>query len=209
MLSDVICSKCQRWCVVSNREIPLPFICDSCLEPSAPQPQPECDSCACDKESVEATTRVIEDLQQQLEAERATILKLEAEKADLQEKITSAGPHLDRFGLVLGGAIVKIKQLAEQNEVLGKRCFHQGETIIDYFARNSQLQRELAEAHASEEKNFKTIAKLMREVDVLRSSNDFIRKAMKNFYNQWRAARTEIADLEKKARRPWWWGGSK
>jgi hypothetical protein len=98
------CENCQDVVEVTAKTVVAPFICSVCVNDATPSPafvpctNPGCDDCAdkmyatptydpCDTATVENTTLLIEDLQQQLHDERASIVALEAELATAKEAL--------------------------------------------------------------------------------------------------------------------------
>lgn len=73
-MTTLICTKCQSAVDVTGRSVTLSFICDSCQR--------------FDEVSVEATTKIIDDITAQLEAERQTVMAGESRIVELGTQIT-------------------------------------------------------------------------------------------------------------------------
>jgi endogenous inhibitor of DNA gyrase (YacG/DUF329 family) len=103
----------------------------------------------CSESSVEATTQLIDDLNAQLESERATVIEtkeLLAKTEDLLLKQTS-------YCEVLGDQLAENSQ--NTTSVIGRN--------IDLLAEIDELKTELEESHTQEEKCYKTIAVLLNQ----------------------------------------------
>jgi endogenous inhibitor of DNA gyrase (YacG/DUF329 family) len=89
----------------------------------------------CSESSVEATTQLIDDLNAQLESERAMVMELEAQRAVWEKK--DQDQCVDNFNL------------------LGRN--------IELLAEIDELKAELEKTHTQEEKCYKTIAVLLNQ----------------------------------------------
>jgi hypothetical protein len=118
MMTTVVCSKCLEPTIITNRSVGLPFVCESCADvddpevtefyqniapantnslvgaaaagdPVAQQALLDANQTDCDTATVENTNLLIEDLQEQLTAERETIVVLGERIANLDELATA------------------------------------------------------------------------------------------------------------------------
>ena len=76
------CEECREIIGVTGRTVNAPFVCDECVRNTLPT---SCDPC--DTASIENTTLLIEDLQQQLQNARQTIIILKTQNAFLNGRV--------------------------------------------------------------------------------------------------------------------------
>ena len=146
-ISTLICTKCQSAVAVTGRIVTLPFICDSCLCIQGPSDGPgyfKCSipSCYCQNDpnyresspliatealdcsdaSVEATTKIIDDLTAQLESERQTVMTGEGRIAELEAQLLATVTGLSNlFGRNIE-LLAEVDELdAELDEALAKK----------------------------------------------------------------------------------------
>lgn len=105
---------------------------------------------ACDTTSVENTTLLIEDLQQQLADERATIVALEAEKENLEQQVLNQADliklqegHIDQDLSALVRLMREKDGLKQQVELLDQRNLRQHKSIAIYQDREDVLVKQL------------------------------------------------------------------
>lgn len=140
-MTTLICTKCQSAVAVTGRSVTLPFICDSCscIQGSSDGPGyfkcsiPSCycqndpnyresspliatEAPSCGDASVEATTKIIDDLTAQLEAERQTVMTGEGRIVELGTQITD----LCDQNIELLATIDKLKS---EVEISHRQCF--------------------------------------------------------------------------------------
>jgi hypothetical protein len=77
----------------------------------------------CDTASVENTTLLIEDLQQQLQDERAVVVALEGQVQNQADLIKQQEGHIDQDLTTIAGLLKDRSRLAAQAEALGKEKF--------------------------------------------------------------------------------------
>ena len=164
-LSTLICTKCQSAVAVTGRIVTLPFICDSCSQrfdalgaaltfkcsipscfcqndPNYKESNPLIATEApCGDASVEATTKIIDDLTAQLEAERQTVMtgegriaKLEAQLLEVKEEYTKLQGYCGDLGNYIQDDRTQIAGLFGRN--------------IELLAEIDELDAELDEALA-------------------------------------------------------------
>ena len=153
-LSTLICTKCQSAVAVTGRSVTLPFICDSCSQrfdaldvsdgpgyfkcsipscfcqndPNYKESSPliATEAPSCGDASVEATTKIIDDLTAQLEAERQTVMTGEGRIAELEAQLIDAKDEYTKLqGYLFGRNIELLAEIdeldAELDEALAKK----------------------------------------------------------------------------------------
>ena len=178
-LSTLICTKCQCAIAVSDRSVVLPFVCNYCTQRAdalavitkkcgnpncvchnnplfsddLPSEPTDCKDISVEEimaPQVALTNAVmIDDLNTQLESERATVIEtkeLLAKTEDLLLKQTS-------YCEVLGDQLAGNSQ--NTTSVIGRN--------IELLAEIDELKAELEESHTQEEKCYKTIAVLLNQ----------------------------------------------
>lgn len=179
----VECENCHDVVEVTAKTVVAPFVCSVCVNDATPTPVadandmvdgeslPEHD--ACDTATVENTTLLIEDLQQQLADERASIIALEAENAKLKQDsvermtqiqnqadtIKEQEGHIDQdlraIFLLMGERTSLAKQL-HNAELVGVKLGEEfAKSLFQFSAQADELKKFQATVKLLDERNLR------------------------------------------------------
>jgi predicted nucleic acid-binding Zn-ribbon protein len=243
------CSKCGDIVETTAKTVVAPFVCNQCTDVCGPEkcvfgsqscvdahkrlttpttgPFATADEVrksesfdSCDTATVENTTLLIEDLQQQLQDERATVIALEAENAklkldyvermtqiaDLKAEVTQTKEIYNHVNDELVIARQNFIEAHEQITAMGVEKFEVSKTMIGwvraYFnqvalldSRNGRLQKEISLLKENEDK-------LIREVAQQNASRKYwLERAVETMTEVSRLWRKN-ADLERQLEHP-------